>query len=483
MNFQNLTREDIVKLCETSSELMGALILYLWDENQMLKLRIKELEDLLKLNSSNSSKPPSSDGYKKPNPKSLRGKSGKQSGGQHGHKAHQLPLNENPDHVITYALDICEKCHFDLKSTLPMEEKIRQVLDFIAKMETTEHRAQVKTCPKCHHKNQASFPTGIDYKTQYGDSTKAIFSYLNIQQLLPLKRLTETIRDLTGHSVSQGTIIHANEELYKKLAHPEEKIKQQLLASHVVHFDESGVRVNGKLNWLHTACTSELTYYFVHPKRGKDAMDDGGILSEYTGKAMHDGLPSYRKYKCGHALCNEHHHRELVAVVEIDLQTWGQPMIDLLYEIKKTKEERISAGFAQMEPDTIVGYEAKYRTVLDIGLAENPPPPPPVEKKKGRIKQSKAKNLLDRLENRQAVLAFMYDFEVPFTNNVAEQAIRMIKTMQKISGSFRSKEGADIFCRIRGYVSTVCKQGFTILDKIQDAFAGKPFIPAPPLNN
>ena len=483
MNFQNLTREDIVKLCETSSELMGALILYLWDENQKLKQRVKELEDRLSLNSRNSGKPPSSDGYKKPNPKSLRGKSGKQSGGQHGHKAHQLPLNENPDHVITYALDICEKCHFDLKSTLPMEEKIRQVLDFIAKMETTEHRAQVKTCPKCHHKNQASFPTGIDYKTQYGDSTKAIFSYLNIQQLLPLKRLTETIRDLTGHSVSQGTIIHANEELYKKLAHPEEKIKQQLLASHVVHFDESGVRVNGKLNWLHTACTSELTYYFVHPKRGKDAMDDGGILSEYTGKAMHDGLPSYRKYKCGHALCNEHHHRELVAVVEIDLQTWGQPMIDLLYEIKKTKEERISAGFAQMEPDTIVGYEAKYRTVLDIGLAENPPPPPPVEKKKGRIKQSKAKNLLDRLENRQAVLAFMYDFEVPFTNNVAEQAIRMIKTMQKISGSFRSKEGADIFCRIRGYVSTVCKQGFTILDKIQDAFAGKPFIPAPPLNN
>jgi len=483
MNFQNLTREDIVKLCETSSELVGALILYLWDENQMLKLRVKELEARLNLNSSNSGKPPSSDGYKKPNPKSLRGKSGKQSGGQHGHKAHQLPLNENPDHVIIHALDICEKCHFDLRSTLPMEEKIRQVLDFIAKMETTEHRAQMKICPKCHHKNQVSFPTGIDYKTQYGDSTKAIFSYLNIQQLLPLKRLTETIRDLTGHSVSQGTILNANKELYVKLANSEEQIKQQLLASHVVHFDESGVRVNGKLNWLHTACTPELTYYFVHPKRGQDAMDDGGILKHFTGKAMHDGLPSYRKYKCGHALCNEHHHRELVAVVEIDLQTWGQPMIDLLYEIKKTKEDRIRAGFAQMEQDTIVGYEAKYRAVLDLGLAENPPPPPSVEKKKGRIKQSKAKNLLDRLENTQAVLAFMYDFKVPFTNNEAERSIRMIKTMQKISGSFRSKKGADIFCRIRGYVSTVCKQGFSILDKIQDAFANKPVIPTPPLIN
>lgn len=381
MDFQNLTREDIMKLCETSSELMGALLLYLWNENQMLKRRVKELEDRLNLNSRNSGKPPSSDGYKKPNPKSLRGKSGKPSGGQHGHKAHQLPLNENPDHIITYSLNICEKCQFDLTNTLPMEEKIRQVLDFIAKMETTEHRVEVKTCPNCHHQNRASFPTGIDYKTQYGDLTKALFSYLNIQQLLPLKRLTETIFDLTGHSVSQGTIVHANQELSKKLAHPEEQIKQQLLTSNVVHFDESGVRVNGKLNWLHTACTPELTYYFVHPKRGKDAMDDDrSILPDYTGTAMHDGLPSYRKYKCGHALCNEHHHRELVAVVENDQQMWGQPMIDLLYEIKKKKEELISAGFAQMDPDTIVGYEAKYRNILDSGLAENPPLPLPSKK-------------------------------------------------------------------------------------------------------
>jgi transposase len=141
------------------------------------------------------------------------------------------------------------------------------------------------------------------------------------------------------------------------LAHPEEQIKQQLLASHVVHFDESGVRVNGKLNWLHTACTPELTFYFVHPKRGKDAMDEGIILSDYTGTAMHDGLPSYRKYKCGHALCNQHHHRELIAVVENDRQTWGQLMIDLLYDIKKKQEERISAGFAQMEPEQMAGYE------------------------------------------------------------------------------------------------------------------------------
>ena len=180
MDFQNITREEMIKIGEMPSEVIGALILYLWDENQMLKLRIKELEARLNLNSSNSGKPPSSDGYNKPSPKSLRGKSGKKSGGQPGHKAHQLPLNENPDHVVIHSVDICEKCHFDLKNTLPTDWKIRQVLDFIAKMETTEHRAQVKTCPKCHHQNKASFPTGVDYKTQYGDSTKAILSYLNI---------------------------------------------------------------------------------------------------------------------------------------------------------------------------------------------------------------------------------------------------------------------------------------------------------------
>jgi len=485
MDFQNLTREQILKMTEASSELIGALFLYLWDENQKLKQEVKELKARLNQNSNNSSKPPSSDGYQKPNPKSLRGKSGKPSGGQFGHKAHQLPLNENPDHVITYRPDTCEKCECDLNDTLPLEEKIRQVLEFIAKLEITEHRVQTTICPKCQHPNQASFPLGVDYKTQYGDQTKALFSYLNVQQLMPLKRLTETFHSLTDHTVSQGTILRANQELYTKLAYAEEQIKQQLLDSPVLHSDESSVKVKGKKQWIHVACTPKLTYYMIHPNRGKIAMDAAGILTDYEGYSMHDGLKAYRKNtNCKQALCNEHHHRELVAVVENDKQAWGQKMIDLLYVIKKQKEERIDSGFQVMEPDQITRFEAQYRNILDSGFVENPPPELSLEKKRGKPKQSKTKNLLDRLDKDQsAVLAFMHDFQVPFTNNEAERAIRMIKVMQKVSGSFRSAQGPLIFSRLRGYFSTVRKHGLPVLEKIQEALSGTPFIPQPQPKN
>ena len=479
MDFNNLTQEELLKLTETTSELNGALILYLWNENQKFKEEVKELKARLNLNSSNSSKPPSSDGYKKPNPKSLRGKSGKKNGGQFGHKAHQLPLNENPDHVITYTMDQCEKCEGDLKNVLPLEEKVRQVLDFIAKIETTEHRAQTMICPVCQHANRASFPSGVDYKTQYGDQAKSVFSYLSIQQMMPLKRLTETIQSLTGHSVSQGTILRANQELYRDLEQVEAQIKQQLLASPVVHFDESSVRVFGKKHWLHVACTPKLTHYTIHANRGSKAMDASGILPDFKGNAMRDGWKAYRKYnKSGQALCNTHHHRELIGVIENDKQDWGQEMIDLLYDIKKKKEALIRDGFNTMAKEKIMAFETKYRTILDKGFAENPAPPPPIEKKQGKIKQSKTKNLLDRLDQDQAaVLKFMHDFCVPFTNNEAEQAIRMIKVWQKVSGSFRSEQGPLIFCRLRGYFSTVRKQGLPVLKKIQEAFMGAASIP------
>ena len=261
----------------------------------------------------------------------------------------------------------------------------------------------------------------------------------------------------------------------------EEQIKQQLLASPVVHFDESSVKVNGKKKWLHVACTPQLTHYTIYAGRGKKAMDAAGILPDFEGTAMRDGWKAYRKYKkSDQALCNEHHHRELVGVVENDKQDWGQQMIELLYAIKKKKEERISDGFDHMEKEQIIAFEAKYRAILDIGFAENPVPPPPIEKKKGKAKQSKTKNLLDRLHQDQAaVLKFMHDFRVPFTNNEAERAIRMIKVFQKVSGSFRSEQGPLIFCRIRGYFSTIRKQGIPVLEKIQEAFTGISFISKP----
>jgi len=483
----DLTPQQVNTICKGDLEIAGYFHMLLVHNRQAVKIeklekRVHELERQLGQNSNNSSKPPSSDGYQKPNPKSLRGQSGKKSGGQPGHKAHWLKVNDHPDHVITHAVQSCGKCHCDLSDVKSLPEEKRQVFNIIVKMETTEHRIQTKICsnPNCQHRNQSAYPEGVAHKTQYGSPTQALFSYLHVQQLLPLNRITEMVHALTGHAISEGAIVHANQELYAKLATEEAKIKAHLIQAPVLHSDESGVRSKGKLHWLHTACTPLFTFYMIHAKRGREAMDEAGLLPIYQGTNMHDGLKAYDGYTCNQALCNEHHHRELNAVVENDNQQWAGQMIDLLYEIKKNKEELIRAGYETMAPEDRAAFEDRYRAILKSGLAENPLPPPPAEKKRGRVKQSKTKNLLDRLNtNRNAALAFMHDFRVPFTNNEAERAIRMIKNQQKVSGSFRSIEGAQSFSRIRGFVSTLRKQGLPVLDMLRQVFEGKPVISEP----
>ena len=474
-----LTREKIIEACATNPEMIADLILSLIQ-------RVEDLERRLNQNSNNSSKPPSSDGYQKPNPKSLRGMSDKKSGGQPGHKAHWLEMNDYPDHVMIHEVLFCEECHSDLSEVPVLSEDKRQVFDIIVRMVTTEHRIQMKVCsnPHCRHRNQSAYPEGVDHKTQYGPQTKGLFSYLHIQQLLPLNRIAEMVHALTDHTVSEGTIIRANQELHAKLEPEEQKIKAHLLESPVLHSDESGVRVNKKLHWLHTACTSSFTYYTVHKNRGKEAMDAAGLLPVYNGTNMHDGLKAYNGYTCKQALCNEHHHRELNAVTENDKQPWAQQMIDLLYAIKKRKEELIQIGCHVMEPEERAAFEDRYRVLVKVGFAENPPLPPPPQKKRGPVKQSKTQNLLDRLNTkRDAVLAFMHDFRVPFTNNEAERAIRMIKNQQKVSGSFRSMEGAQIFSRVRGFVSTLRKQNLPVLNMLRQVFEGKPVIPESTISN
>lgn len=477
-----LNRDTIIATYRTNPEAIADLVLALIDRAKELELQVADLQRRLNQNSNNSGKPPSSDGYQKPNPKSLRGKSGKKSGGQPGHKAHWLEMSNHPDHVITHEVKNCEYCHCDLTDAPALSEDKRQVFNIVVKMETTEHRTQTKMCsnPQCQHRNQSAFPEGVDYKTQYSTATQALFSYLHIQQLLPLNRITEMLHALTGHSVSEGAVVRANQELHAKLAPEEAKIKAHLLEAPVLHSDESGVRVKGKLNWLHTACTPLFTFYMIHAKRGREAINEANLLPVYKGTNVHDSLKAYDGYNCKQALCNEHHHRELNAVIENDKQPWAQQMIDLLYEIKGRKEELVQSGYVAMAPDELAAFENRYRMIVRIGLAENPPPPPPAKKKRGRVKQSKTKNLLDRLDtNRDAALAFMHDFRVPFTNNEAERAIRMIKNQQKVSGSFRSLEGAQIFSRIRGFVSTLRKQDLPILEKLRQVLEGDPVISEP----
>jgi len=442
-----------------------------------LKERVKSLEDQLNKNSRNSSKPPSTDGFIKP--KSLRQKSSRPPGGQKGHPGHTLKMVENPDHIVPHQVFICKRCGRSLEKVPASGYERRQVFELPPiKVEVAEHRIEKKLCPHCGHLNKALFPEEVKQPVQYGSYLKAIAVYLSQYQLLPYERTSELFSDLFGHQLSQATLVNANKGCYEILEPVEEKIKEEIIASPVVHFDETGMNINAKREWLHVASTKTFTFYGAHVKRGCEATNEIGILPKFQGTAVHDFWKPYFKYLCRHALCNAHHLRDLTGILEQDKQEWPQDMIDLLCEIKKNVEEKKPVA-NQLDPAQIKNFEVRYEQIIEKGLAENPLPKLQNQpKKRGRKKQSKAKNLLDRLkEYRRQTLAFMYDFSIPFDNNQGERDIRMMKVQQKISGTFRSTQGAKTFCCIRGYISTVRKNSVSVINAIQAAFEGNPFIP------
>lgn len=286
------------------------------------------------------------------------------------------------------------------------------------------------------------------------------------------------MRPFYGHRPSEGLVLASNETLVNSIEPTLDTIYRQLIAANVVHFDESGMRVEGHLNWMHLASTESLTYYSVQPKRGKEGMSTIGILPQLRGRAMHDHWRSYFTFdNCDHALCNVHHLRELQFIVDQYGQTWAEDMADLLLDIKD-EVEAVQPEQMTLLPDRLTYFEKRYADLIEQGLAANPPPANPPAKKRGRKKQSPPKNLLDRLhDHRDEVLAFMYDLRVPFDNNLAERDVRMLKGKQKISGAFRTRTGAETFCAIRSYISTVRKHGFNVIDAIYAAFDGDPFMP------
>lgn len=444
-----------------------------------LTQRVSELEARLNTDSHNSNKPPSSDSFKNKT-RSLRNRGQKKRGAQKGHDPHFLRQVDDPDRVITHQVEKCDHCKASLKDVAASDCNVRQVFDLPqVKMEVTEHRVEVKLCPRCGNRCEGQFPPGVTNLTQYGETIKSFSVYLMNYQLLPYRRTREIVAELVAQPIAEGSLQSALSHCFEGLSRTDALIKQAVTKASLAHFDETGFYVESKRQWLHVASTAGLTYYAHHSKRGRKAMDEIAILPGFTGIAQHDALHCYLTYPCQHALCNAHHLRELTYLEEEEQIKWAGRMKKLLVEIKRSVEAAKDKGNSSLSKAEIEEYESRYEKLLRQGYRIENRKPAPMSGKRGRKKQTKAKNLLDRLRRyRIETLRFMYVFEVAFDNNLAERDVRMMKVQQKISGSFRTEEGARIFCRIRSYISTMRKQGHNVLAALRSVFAGNPIVPA-----
>lgn len=446
-----------------------------------LRAEVAELRGRLGQNSRNSSKPPSSDGYEKPAPKSLRRPSGRKPGGQPGHPGHHLKQVEHPDEVIRHVPQRCGACGGDLQKADVVAEEARQVFDLPSvALRVTEHRAERRRCA-CGATSPAPFPRGVSAPASYGPRLRALALYLICFQHLPYQRAARLMADWLQAPVSTGTLRAIVERGAEDLDEFEAIVRERLIDAAVAHFDETGARAEGALRWVHSASTEELTLYAVHARRGEEGIDHLGVLRPFSGVAVHDGLSTYRKYEdVDHALCNVHHLRELLGAIERDpeTQTWAREMDALLREVKAAVEEARAEGRDALSPGTLAAFEQRYEQVIALGREQNPPPTKRTGKR-GPIGRSKTANLHRRLdEHREEVLRFARDFRVPFDNNQAERDLRMVKLQQKISGSWRTIAGAEGFLALRSYLGTAAKQGHDILDVLGRLAERDPWVPS-----
>jgi len=476
------TEEEIRAIARQGEDEVVALVSELVQAIAILAKRVQELEDKLAKNSHNSSKPPSSDGLNKPKrTRSLRKSSGKKSGAQDGHPGHRLELAEKPNKVKRYPVEQCSRCQASLEKTAVKRIEKRQEYELPPiRLIVTEHQAEVKCCPHCGSENRAEFPTGITQPTQYGPDFKALLVYLNQKQFVPLERVVEFCVDVIDQAVGAGTIVEACYQTSQAVEPVNQRTKQYLIETdEPVHFDETSLRVEQSNHWVHSAGTERATNYHLDKKRGTIGIDHAGILPKRRGKSVHDDWAAYYTYQnAEHVSCNTHHLREFAFLQERYPQDWEGAMVAHLLTIKEAVAEAVAQGQTGLTQEQLSAFETRYDELVQQGLALNPVPERPPGQR-GRIKQPPPKNLLDRLrDHKAAVLAFMYDFKVPFDNNLAERDIRMVKLKQKISGCFRTVEGAKTFCTIRGYLSTARKNGFSAFAALKLAMRGTPYAPA-----
>jgi transposase len=438
--------------------------------------RLNELEAKLEKDSHNSSKPPSSDGPKR-KPKSLRGTSGAKPGAQPGHQGKTLKRVAQPDHIEIHPVaPVCDACGQRIESAhITVLPEGRQVIDLPpTRFEVTEHRVQIAQC-RCGKHHSGVFPQGVSQAVQYGPQVRAAAVYLTQYQQLPVARTAQALEDLFGLPVSTGTVQHSIDQAAHLLAPAVEQIRQTLREQPVVHFDESSMRVGRTPHWLHVASTRALSWYGSHRKRGSEALDSFGILPGFTGIAVHDGWGPYARYECEHALCNAHHLRELVFVLESTEQPWAQQMIDLLCQAKREVQLSQAMGATTLDESRQRYYMRRNRALLAQARRLNPQQArePTRTERRGRVRQSFTYNLLARLRTHvREVWRFITDHRVPFDNNQAERDIRMPKLKQKISGCFRAASGMQAFCTIRSYLATLRKQGRSLINALALSFAG-----------
>ena len=462
-------RTQLAEFASKLDELAGAN-LALSADNAQLRAR-------LKMNSQNSSKPPSSDGYSKPAPKSRRSRSGKKPGKQPGAPGKNLPQVDDPDSIVPHAPDHCEHCGESLADAPVIKVIRRQVYD-LPSIEAiiTEHRAERRRC-HCGCETTASFPDEATGPVCYGPNLRALVCYLVVRQHIPIARVAELMRDAYSIPVSAGTIVAMVKEGAVMLDGFLASVRDQLGAADVAHADETGLRVESSLHWVHSVSTRLLTLYHLDKKRGTKAMDAMGVLANFTGVLVHDGWSPYRRYTAlTHALCGAHHLRELDGVAEVDGQGWASDMVALLADTWHRVLDLKEAGVSAFSDDEMATIRASYDTIIAAGHVANPPVTP--SGKRGRTKKTKAANLLGRLDTyADDVLRFATDFSVSFDNNEAERQVRMVKVQQKISGGFRTKAGATAWLAVRSYLATVMKNGENPLGALRRLMVADPWMP------
>jgi len=435
-------------------------------ENAALRVEVAELRRQLGKDSSNSSKPPSSDGLKRKSRivGSLRGKSGKTSGGQVGHKGDTLKRVETPDRIERHTASVCRCCLGVLTGAMQTGVETRQVFDLPERLiEVTEHQASIYRCASCGGETKADFPAGVAAPAQYGGRIRAAAVYLNVQQLIPEDRVAQTMSDLFGAPLLCPASLTAwVSDKAEALAPVTARIADLAAVALVRHLDETGFRIGGKTQWLHTVSSETLTFYRVSETRGAVPEDlQGGIV-------VHDHFkPYYGLTGVLHAYCNAHHLRELKALIEFDAEPWAKDMSELLVEANDAVRKARQQGATALAPPDLKRFVARYWEAVRAGLAFHRALPPLKQCAKGRTKRRPGHNLLERLKTyKDDVLRFLHDFTVPFTNNLAEQDLRMMKVKMKISGGFRTFEGASRFASLRSVVSTARKRGWNILQAL-----------------